>query len=90
MQFGKIDYLALLEKGLDVWLGTTYTFELMKINWDFFHHYTTAKVSIIEFLLDWPHLKVDKLLPTSYFEFNDKDALYFEEENWKHDLISFL
>jgi hypothetical protein len=54
---------------MDAWLGTTYTLELLKLTWDFKHHYSSAHVSLLEFFMDWPKLNPSKLIPGDKFTF---------------------
>ncbi len=87
IQYGSIDYQALLEQGMDAWLGTTYTLELLKLTWDFKHHYSSAHVSLLKFFMDWPNLNPGKLSPGDKFTFKESEAVQYEEEYWRFDLV---
>ena len=75
---------------MDAWLGTTYSLELMKFTWDFKHHYSSAHVSILEFFMNWPNLDPAMLLPGDKFIFDETEAVLYEDEYWRFDLLSVL
>jgi hypothetical protein len=75
---------------MDAWLGTTYTLELLKLTWDFKHHYSSAHVSLLEFFMDWPKLNPSKLIPGDKFTFKESEAVYYEDDYWRFDLVQVL
>jgi hypothetical protein len=69
LDFTNIDYLKLLEKGEDLWVGFTYTIELLKFTMDFSHNFAGTRKSILGFILDLPNLNFHKIAPLGLEDF---------------------
>jgi hypothetical protein len=62
------------------------------MSWDFTHHYSSVRKSILNFFLDWPNFEMGKIAPLSpdEFTFKPEDETHYEDEYWRLDFMHII
>ena len=62
---------------------------MLKLTWEFTHNYKSAHISILEFIKSG--YEIEYIIPSEdNYGFKEKEAVKYEDEYWRSDIISLL